>query len=313
VSGGLAATASVRGQRWADADGVGQLPCCGDDRRRGVYRGPVVVTPAGAPATELPVSVRVRRFTLPPRLTRMKTAFAMMDGFTQATYGRITPALRRQCLDLMLSHRLNPDDISRTDPPAIADLLYARDRGLTAFNILNLVPRPQGKPLWTCYAELKDYPADFREDLARRLDGYIEELRQSRAIETGILLRLRRTRPGVRRTDQRHLPVSQAAVSGGQHVHDRRLHVRAGRPREYSQVECRSSFKQLSFEVVNSTLTLRSPRLLVMSLFCHKGPPNAAPTADSGSRLHPDTESRPLENTTKASDPQLTHASVWHG
>ncbi|MHB0958719.1 MAG: glycoside hydrolase domain-containing protein [Pirellulaceae bacterium] len=143
----------------------------------GVYRGQVVVTAAGAPATELPVSVRVRRLTL-PRSPRMKTAFAMMDGFTRAAYGEITPALRRQCLDLMLSHRLNPDDISRTDPPAVADLLYAQDRGLTAFNILNLVPRPQGKPLWTCYAELKDYPADFREYLAQRLDGCVEELRQ---------------------------------------------------------------------------------------------------------------------------------------
>jgi len=70
----------------------------------------------------------------------MKTAFAMMDGFTRATYGEITPALRRQCLDLMLSHRLNPDDISRTDPPAIADLLYARDRGLSAFNIVTSCP-----------------------------------------------------------------------------------------------------------------------------------------------------------------------------
>ena len=78
----------------------------------------------------------------------------------------------------MLSHRLNPDDISRTDPPAIADLLYARDRGLTAFNIINLVPRPQDKPLWVCYAELRDYPLDFNEDLARRLDGYVEELRK---------------------------------------------------------------------------------------------------------------------------------------
>ncbi len=144
----------------------------------GTYRGRIVVAPANAAAAELPVSVRVRRFALPPS-PRMKTAFAMMDGFTEATYGPITPELRRQCLDLMLSHRLNPDDISRTDPPAVADLLYARDRGMTAFNVLNLVPRPQGKPLWTCYAELKDYPADFNDDLARRLDGYVAELRKA--------------------------------------------------------------------------------------------------------------------------------------
>ena len=123
----------------------------------GTYRGRVVVTPDNAPAAELPVSVRVRSFTL-PRSARMKTAFAMMDGYTRATYGEITPALRRQCLDLMLSHRLNPDDISRTEPPDVADLLYARDRGLTAFNIVNLVPRPAGKPLWVCYSELKRLP-----------------------------------------------------------------------------------------------------------------------------------------------------------
>ncbi len=143
----------------------------------GTYRGRVTVAPADAPATELPISIRVRRFAL-PRSPRMKTAFAMMDGFTRAAYGEITPALRRQCLDLMLSHRLNPDDISRTDPPAVEDLLYARSRGLNAFNILNLVPRPRGKPLWTCYAELKDYPADFHDELARRLDEYVVELRR---------------------------------------------------------------------------------------------------------------------------------------
>ena len=83
----------------------------GDTVAAGVYRGRLVVTAAGAPATELPVSVRVRHLTL-PRSPRMKTAFAMMDGFTRAAYGEITPTLRRQCLDLMLSHRLNPDDIS---------------------------------------------------------------------------------------------------------------------------------------------------------------------------------------------------------
>jgi len=143
----------------------------------GTYRGRVLVKPAAAAPAELAVRVHVRRFTL-PRCPRLKTAFAMMDGYTRAAYGEITPALRRQCLELMLSHRLNPDDISRTDPPAVADLRYAKDRGLTAFNILNLVPKPKGNPLWTCYAELKDYPADFCEELARRLDDYVRELRQ---------------------------------------------------------------------------------------------------------------------------------------
>jgi hypothetical protein len=143
----------------------------------GTYRGKVVVRPAGMPASELPLSVRVRGFTL-PRTPRMKTSFAMMDGFTRATYGQITPELRRRCLDLMLDHRLNPDDISRTDPPAVADLLYARRQGMNAFNIVNLVPKPKGNPLWVCTAEPGDYRPEFTQELAARLDAYMQELRK---------------------------------------------------------------------------------------------------------------------------------------
>jgi hypothetical protein len=148
-----------------------------EDLRPGTYRGKVVVRPAGMPASELPLSVRVRGFTL-PRTPRMKTSFAMMDGFTRATYGTITPELRRRCLDLMLNHRLNPDDISRTDPPAVADLLYARQHGMNAFNIVNLVPKPQGNPLWVCTAEPGEYGPEFTRELAGRLDGYLQELRR---------------------------------------------------------------------------------------------------------------------------------------
>lgn len=143
----------------------------------GTYRGRILVRPEGAPAVELPVSVRVRNFGLPPT-PRMKTAFAIMDGFTRATYGQITPELRRRCLDLMLEHRLNPDDISRTDPPALEDLLYARQRGLNAFNVLNLVPKPKGEPRWVCYVPLEAYRPDFTDELAARLDPYVETLRK---------------------------------------------------------------------------------------------------------------------------------------
>jgi hypothetical protein len=78
----------------------------------------------------------------------------------------------------MLDHRLNPDDISRTEPPPIEDLLYARKRGMNTFNILNLVPKPKGNPLWVCYSELRDYPPDFNQELAARLDAYLTELRK---------------------------------------------------------------------------------------------------------------------------------------
>ena len=143
----------------------------------GTYRGKILVEPDGMAPAELAVKVRVRRFAL-PRTPRMKTAFAIMDGYTRAAYGEITPKLRRSCLDLMLSHRLNPDDISRTEPPAIADLLYARDHGMNAFNILNLVPKPKGNPLWVCLAPLHAYKPDFTAELASRLDGPMRQLRE---------------------------------------------------------------------------------------------------------------------------------------
>jgi len=149
----------------------------GPDLPPGLYSGSVKVRPANAPATEIKITIRVRDFAL-PRTPRLKTAFAIMDGFTRRTYGKITPELRRRGLDIMLDHRLNPDDISRTEPPAIQDLLYARERGMNTFNILNLVPKPKGDPLWTCLAPLEAYGPDFNRELAARLDGYTSELRK---------------------------------------------------------------------------------------------------------------------------------------
>ena len=143
----------------------------------GTYRGDVVVRAANAPETRLPIRLRVYGFAL-PRAPRMKTAFALMDGYVRAAYGEITPELRRRLLDLMLEHRLNPDDISRTEPPAIADVLYARQRGLTAFNIANLVPLPKNNPLWVCYSEKNAYPADFVQTFIARVDPYVQELRK---------------------------------------------------------------------------------------------------------------------------------------
>lgn len=145
--------------------------------RPGVYRGEAIVRAQDAPESRLPIRLRVYGFAL-PRAPRMKTAFALMDGYTRAAYGAITPELRRRLLDLMLEHRLNPDDISRTEPPAIADLLYARERGLTAFNIANMVPPPKGNPLWVCYAEKNAYAPDFPQTLSARVDSYVQELRK---------------------------------------------------------------------------------------------------------------------------------------
>ena len=148
-----------------------------EQTKPGVYQGQATIQPANAAAKVVPLRLQVRSLTL-PRTPRMKTAFAIMDGFTAKTYGKLTPQLRRACLNLMLDHRLNPDDISRTEPPRIEDLLYARECGMNTFNILNLVPKPKGSPAWVCYVPLEAYGPGFNQRLAERLDAYMVELRK---------------------------------------------------------------------------------------------------------------------------------------
>ncbi len=148
----------------------------------GTYEGQIRIKPANAPATTVTLTVTVWPFILPTQ-THLKTAFCMMDGFLRRTYGPITPALRRSALDIMLDHRLNPDDISRTDPPAIADLEYARGRGMNAFNVVNLVPKPTNPVPWVCYSPLEAYTPAFKTDLARRLDAYMAKIKRRGLID----------------------------------------------------------------------------------------------------------------------------------
>ncbi|MBT7165603.1 MAG: DUF4091 domain-containing protein [Victivallales bacterium] len=143
----------------------------------GVYKTTVRLLADGQPTTLVPVTLRVRSFRL-PQTPGMKTAFCIMDGFLRKTYGELSPALRRQALDIMLDHRLNPDDISRYDPPRTEDLVYANTRGLNAFNILNIVPRPKGDPSWVCYSGKDAYNAKFTKEFIKRAEPIVAELRK---------------------------------------------------------------------------------------------------------------------------------------
>jgi hypothetical protein len=155
---------------WLDVHATPEAP-------PGVYRTTVRLLADGQPPVAVPVAIRVRDFQL-PRAPAMKTAFSMMDGFLRQTYGELTPERRRQAHDLMLDHRLNPDDISRYEPPEIADLLHADQRGLNAFNILNIVPRPQGSPAWVCYSAKEAYTPAFTEEFLARAEPVVAELRR---------------------------------------------------------------------------------------------------------------------------------------
>ncbi len=146
-----------------------------DDQAPGVYEGHVTVSQVGGETKRLPVRLTVHDITLGNR-PRIKTAFALMDGFLEKIHGTITPELRRAYTTFVLDHRLNPDDISRTRLPDLEELVWAKDRGLNAFNVLNLVPEPTRKVTWVCYAKLEDYTPEFKQRLIERLDAFVPEL-----------------------------------------------------------------------------------------------------------------------------------------
>ncbi|MFA7053643.1 MAG: glycoside hydrolase domain-containing protein [Kiritimatiellia bacterium] len=163
--------------RAAATQGVWLTARAAPDAAPGVYRGQITVSAEGLPVRILPISVRVRAFANPATFG-LPTAFCVMDGFTRAQYPERFEEMKRKTHDLMLSHRLNPDDISRTEPPRIDDLLHARERGMNRFNILNLVPKPARPGKWVCYAPLEAYMPAFYDELKARLTPYVAELRR---------------------------------------------------------------------------------------------------------------------------------------
>jgi len=154
----------------------------------GVYSGDVVITEGGVSRGRVTLSVRVRAFSL-PQTFGMRTAYSVMDGFTRATYPNDFERMKRRTWDLMLDHRLNPDDITRTDPPRVEDLLYARSRGMNSFNVLNLVPKPKdGKSLWTCWVLPSATAGEaFYREIRERLDPYYAQLRRHGLEKMGYL------------------------------------------------------------------------------------------------------------------------------
>ncbi len=158
------------------------------DQPAGLYRGTVEVKSAGQTVAAFPVTLQVYSFELPVRPT-MRTAFAQMDGFTRCVWPEITPELRRKLLDIMLDYKLNPDDISRVEPPAVTDLLYARSRGMNAFCVTNLVtPIEEGsEALWMATSPVDAYGDDFNRSIAQRLDDYVGELKRNNLAADGYL------------------------------------------------------------------------------------------------------------------------------
>lgn len=143
----------------------------------GAYAGRVTISADDNPDTIVPLRLQVHDFTVPAR-GRLKTAFALMQGFLEKVYGvtNVPPTLRQAYGDFLLAHRLNPDDITRTDLPDLDDLAHYSDRGLNAFNVLNLV-EPRGLGPWRCYSEAGSYTPEFKQSLIAKLDPFVADVK----------------------------------------------------------------------------------------------------------------------------------------
>ena len=145
----------------------------------GFYFGKARVLKNGKEYSSLSISLWVRDFALPHRFG-VNMSLSVMDGFTRLQYPEDFRSKRRQSWDIMLDHRLSPDDISRFTLPDLDELEYAKSRGMNHFNILNIVPVPKDPYTPIVYTTTKEvlfsdwfYPS-FRD----RLVPYVEELRR---------------------------------------------------------------------------------------------------------------------------------------
>jgi len=143
----------------------------------GAYTGSVTLSADNNPDIAVPLSLTVYDFTLPVQ-GHLKNTFALMQGYLEKVYGReqVTPQLRQAYGDFMLAHRLNPDDITRTDLPFPEDLEHYRERGLNTFNVLNLVEPRKGA--WNCFSPVSFYTPAFKQSLMEKLDPYVADLRK---------------------------------------------------------------------------------------------------------------------------------------
>ena len=149
------------------------------DAEPGVYAGSVKVVGDGGEERYVPITVSVSARTLPKTFSTWNS-YSVMDGFTRLQYPDRFKEMKRASWDMMLDHRMSPDDISRFNPPDIDDLLYARERGMNLFNILNIVPVPKDPNTPIVYTTTAKvlfsdwfYPS-FRD----RVVPYVEQLKK---------------------------------------------------------------------------------------------------------------------------------------
>ncbi len=109
--------------------------------RPGDYTGAITVKPQNAEATIVPVKLKVWGFEIPPQKNTLKLALAWAEGVSRAIHGKTdwdAKGLKRKYVDMLLAHRIGPDDIYRGAPQSVEDAKYAAERGATAINLFNV-------------------------------------------------------------------------------------------------------------------------------------------------------------------------------
>lgn len=149
------------------------------DAFAGTYRGVVRVLRDGKEFATVPITLRVRGFSL-PQTFGCRYSLSVMDGFTRFHYPDAFKAKRHESWDLMLDHRLSPDDISRFTLPDLDELEYAKKRGMCLFNLLNIVPEPKDPNTLIVYTTTKEvlFSDWFYPQFRDRLVPYVKELRR---------------------------------------------------------------------------------------------------------------------------------------
>lgn len=149
----------------------------------GTYSGEIRVLADNAEARSVPITVRVIDCQL-PLAGRARNAFALHRGFLEKIYGqdRVAEdrALRWAYGDYLLQHRINPDDITRNQPPMVEDIEHYAERGLTTYNLIDMVEARGDSPLLV-WSPLEAYLGERGRRLKQRVidlvDPVVEKLR----------------------------------------------------------------------------------------------------------------------------------------
>ncbi len=146
--------------------------------KAGVFSGRADVVAGGRVLKSVPVSVEVWDFALPDKFS-FPAMIATMDGFIRRHYPADFAARHREAMDMMLEHRLDWTDISRTSLPDIEDVAYAKARGQRHVNLLNLVPPPPKGQDWVVYGSKEAvFSENFFAYVTNMLTPYVAELKR---------------------------------------------------------------------------------------------------------------------------------------